>query len=314
MVYLRHMKGGPVVFGRTMRVWRGVRQALCTVRSGGFTIIEVLIVLAVTGALFVSAAIMISGRQNQAAFDQSIRQIQSQIQQTLNEVATGFYSNNSNFQCTAAAAGQPPTLAAGTATQGTNSGCIFLGKALQFKVGSTLPEEFVTYTIAALRQGGAGGGESSTLAEAYPAIVSPSITHSGAGYPDNSVTNTLQNGLSTARVWYNNGGSDIDIGAIAFVSSLAQFSSGSVVSGTGQVNAIGIDSTALNASRASVVEAMNSDGGNRLVSSPLNPSGGIFVCFASGGTDQYGIIKIGGESRELSVTLTIKNKNNTTCS
>jgi prepilin-type N-terminal cleavage/methylation domain-containing protein len=307
------MEGGLRFTGQSARMWRMMRRVLCA-RQGGFTIIEVLIVLAVTGALFVSAAIMISGRQNQAAFDQSIRQIQSQIQQTLNEVATGFYSNNNNFQCTAAVAGQPPSLSAGSAAQGTNSGCIFLGKALQFRAGNAIPEEFVTYTVTGLRQGGAGGGESSSLAEARPVIVSPSITHGTAGYPDNSVTNTLQNGLTTARMWYNNGASDVEIGAIAFVSSLAQFSGGSIVSGAGQVSVVGINSTALGANRTTVVEAMNSDGGNQLVNSPLNPSKGVFVCFSSGGTDQYGVVKIGGDSRELSVTLTIKNKNNTTCS
>ncbi len=314
MVYLGHMSGGLKLFGQTMRVWRGARQFLLAPREGGFTIIEVLIVLAITGALFVSAAIMISGRQNQAAFDQSIRQIQSQIQQTLNEVTTGFYSNNTNFQCTAAVAGQPPTLSAGSAAQGTNSGCIFLGKALQFKVGTTLPEEFVTYTITGLREGGGVGVESTSLAQARPAIVSPSVTHSGVGYPDNSVTNTLQNGLTTARMWYNNGASDVEIGAVAFVSSLAQYSSGSIVSGSGQVNVVGVNTTALGSNRDAVVEAMNTDGGAQLINSPLNPAKGVYICFSSGGTQQYGVVKIGGDSRELSVTLTIKDKNNTTCS
>lgn len=281
-----------------VKSWRAA-----TVR--GFTVVEVLIVMAVTGMLFVSAAIAISGKQNQTAFDQSIRQIQSQVQQTLNEVAVGYYPNSGTFRCVVGGAG--PVLSVAAAAQGTNSGCIFLGKAMQFKVHNTNPDpdQFTVYTIAGLQQGGAGGAESSTLAEAKPIVVAPSVSHTD--YPDNSVTDKLQNGLTTTRMWYNNGGADVPIGAVAFVNSLAQYGSGTIVSGSGQVNVVPLDNTALNAARDTTVESINSDGGNRLTTSPINPSGGVFICFASGGTNQYGVIKIGGSNRQISVTLTIKN-------
>src|SRR5262249_49848375 len=154
--------------------------------SRGFTIIEVLIVLAVTGGLFVAAATMISGRQNQTAFDQAIRQIQAQIQQTIDDVAAGYYPNRANFQCTPGGPGLPPPLTSAASNQGTNSGCIFRGKALQFAVGTADPQQFVTYTIAGLQQGGASGAESANLTEAKPAIVAPGITHALPNYPDNS--------------------------------------------------------------------------------------------------------------------------------
>jgi len=305
------MKGGLLDSGQSVTLWRRLRHFLISPREGGFTVIEVLIVLAVSGALFVSAAILISGRQNQTAFDQSIRQIQSQIQQALNEVAVGYYPNKSQFQCLAGPTG--PVLSGGSNAQGTNSGCIFLGKALQFKVGGTDPEAFAIYTIAGLQRGGASGAESASLAEAKPMAVAPSITHSSAGYPDNSVVDTLQNGLTTARMWYNDGGPDVEIGAIAFVNSLAQYS-GSIISGSGQVNIVPLSGTTLDATKDAAAEAINSDGGNSLATSVINPSDGVYICFSSGGTDNYGIVKIGGKNRELSVTLTIKNKGGATCS
>ena|SRR5476651_379650 len=45
----------------------------------GFTIVEVLIVLAVTGILFASTLSLMSGRQNRAEFTQAINNIKSQI-------------------------------------------------------------------------------------------------------------------------------------------------------------------------------------------------------------------------------------------
>jgi len=312
MLYLKHMRGGLSGFGRIAYLLRFARSLLAAPRSGGFTIIEVLIVMGVTAALFLAAALLIGGRQNQAAFDQAIRQVQSQVQQVINEVGAGYAPNTGAYQCTATATG--PSLAAGSATQGTNSGCIFLGRVMQFKVSGTNPEQFVTYSVAGLKQVWNTSNETSSLAEAKPVLVAPGITHQTANYPNTGVAESLQNGLSAVRMWYNNGAADVEVGAVAFVSSLAQYSGSNIVSGAGQVNVVPLNSTVLNATRATVVEAANSDGGNVLVTSPSNPVNGLNICFASGGTRQYGIIKIGGNSRELSVTLTIKDKTSTTCS
>jgi prepilin-type N-terminal cleavage/methylation domain-containing protein len=313
MVYLKHMEGGPSVSGQSIRVWRRVRRFLAAPKQDGFTMVEVLIVLAVTGALFVSAAILISGRQNQTAFDQSIRQIQSQIQQTMNEVAVGYYPNREDFRCTAGGAG--PVLDSVATAQGSNSGCIFLGKALQFKVGTTDPEQFVVYTIAGLQKGAAGGAESQNFTDARPMVVAPSTSHNGAGYPNNSISDDLQNGLTTARMWYNNGGGDVNIGAVAFVNSLQRQGSGSVLSGTGEVQVVPVNNTALGSTPEQTVELMNVDGtgGNRLATSPVDPSEGVFICFTSGGTNQWGIVRIGGDNRALSITLRIKEQTGGTC-
>jgi hypothetical protein len=310
MVYFRHMRGGLISSGRSVRLWSALRHFHRAPKVAGFTVMEVLIVLAVTAGLFISAAVMITGKQAQTAFDQSARQVQSQIQQALNEVSTGFYPDNGGFQCTAGGAG--PVLSAGSGGQGTHTGCIFLGKALQFSVADTDPQLFSVYTIAGLQKSGSGS-ESSSLGEARPLVVAPSSpSHDGPGYPDNSVDEQLQSGLSVVRMWYNNGGSDVEIGALAFVSSLAQFDSGQIVSGAGSVNVVAIDGTGLGATKLNTAELMNSDGGNRIAAGTINPSGGVFICF-DGGTEDYAIVQIGGESREISVVLTTKDKRGSPC-
>ena len=309
MVYLRHMRGGLFTTGQTVRQRHGVRRFLTGPAQDGFSIVEMMIVLAVTGMLFLSAAIMISGRQNQTAFDQSIRQVQSQIQQAINEVTVGYFPNNAAFQCTVSGTGMPPRLESGSAAQGTNDGCIFLGKAMQFKVAGSSPEQFAVYTVAGLKDFGACTVEETCLANTMPMVVAPSSpTHTDSDYPDLSVNESLMYGLTTVRMWYRDAGVEREIGGVAFVNSLTRQSNGSVLSGTGQVNMIALDGTTRDASKLDMVELMNSDGGNTIADGILNPSDGIFICFENGATNDYGIVKIGGKNRELAVTLTIKDK------
>lgn len=315
MLYFRHMRGGPSISGRSVNTRGALRNLLATSREGGFTVIEVIIVLAISGALFVSAAIMISGRQNQTAFDQAVQQVHSQIQQALNEVSTGYYPNNTDFQCTALINGSPPTLSAGNTGQGANSGCIFLGKAIQFTVENHDPEQFAIYTITGRQKVSTGGAESGSLAEAMPIVVAPSnTTQESSGYPNNTVTEELRSGLRVVRMWYNDGGPDVDIGGIAFVKSLAAFgTSGQVVSGAGSVDVIALDGTIRHDTKLAMALKMNSGTGGRIANGNVNPVNGIFVCFESGGTEDYGIVRIGGGNRELSVDLVTVDKGATGC-
>jgi hypothetical protein len=181
---------------------------------------------------------------------------------------------------------------------------------MQFKVGDTDPDQFATYTIAGLQKG-SGGQESGSLSDAKPIVVAPSTMR--PGYPDNSSTDQLQSGLEVVRMWYNNGGADVEIGAVAFVNSLAEYGfAGEIVSGSGRVNVVAVDGTTLGQSRTAVVDAMNSDAGDMIAGGTINPSGGVFVCF-DGGTDDYALVQIGGDKRELSVTLVTKDKRGSSC-
>jgi type II secretory pathway pseudopilin PulG len=266
----------------------------------GFTIVETLIVLAVTGGLFAAVAVTLSGRQNRTQFQQSIQEIKSQIEQTINEVGTGFYPNTNNFRCTAGGSG--PNLVSGATNQGENTGCIFLGKVMQFDIAGTDPEEFRVFTVAGLQRTGAGD-EVKTYAEAMPKVVAPST--SSPSTPDATANGKLLYGLSTGGMYY--GTTTTNIGAIAFVNSLAEYSSGSIVSGAQHVNVIPINGTSLNATPTAAAEAINS----RFTTSPINVGNGVHLCFVSGGTDQSGLITIGSNNRQLSVTLSIKG--NKTC-
>jgi len=288
---------------RTTQVAYGILEGMKKgglLRSKGFTIAETLVVLAVTGALFAAIVVTLSGRQQQTQFDQSIQEVKSQIQQVINDVAVGYYPLPANFSCVATLSG--PSFSAGSTNQGENSGCIFLGKAIQFGVAGSSPEQFNVMSIAGLQRT-TTGDEVTTYAAAKPNTVAPST--SSPSNPDATETKMLEYGLTTCTTFCSSGA---PVGILAFVNSLASYSSGSIVSGSQQVNVIPVTGSALGLTKAAAAQKINT----ALATSTVNPAAGVNLCFVSGSTNQSGLITIGSKGRQLTVTLNIKG--NKTCS
>jgi type II secretory pathway pseudopilin PulG len=103
--------------------------------SVGFTIVEVMIVLAVSSLIVLSALTLVNGRQNKTEFTTGINDLEQQLQQYINETASGLYPGVGGFSCQSASSG-PVTFTSTNNAQGTNEGCIFLGKAIQFGLDS----------------------------------------------------------------------------------------------------------------------------------------------------------------------------------
>ena len=57
----------------------------------GFTIVEALIVLAVTGMLFVSTSFLIRGQIEKVRYQDSMRQLQQLVQNTIDDVENGYF-------------------------------------------------------------------------------------------------------------------------------------------------------------------------------------------------------------------------------
>lgn len=266
-------------------------------KAQGFTIIETLVVLGVSAALFVAVVATLSGRQGRTQFSQSIQDVRSQIQQVINDVGSGFYPDTNNFTCAASLSG-PQITATGSSKQGANTGCIFLGKAIQFQVAnSTGNEQLQVYPVAGLQRD-SSGNEVTSYAAAKPKVIAPST--SSPTTPDASTTAIVKYGLTLEKMYY--GSSKVDVGAVAFLNSLASYSGSGVDSASQHLNVIPINNTTLNTSPHANAQNIN----NNLATSPLNDSTGISLCFVSSSSNQSGIITIGGNGRQLSVTLNIK--------
>lgn len=270
-------------------------------KHAGFTIIEVLIVLAVTGGLFLSAALLIGGRQNATEFQQAINNVKTQIQQTINDVNAGFYPSSANFTCQATGGGGI-SFAAGAKEQGTNQDCMFLGKVLQFKVqGGTGQERFFTYSVAGLRQN-ADSTEVTTYAQASPTVIVPN--GNPAAVP--TASNTLQYGLKVDSMKFTSNGTTKNIGAVGFLNTLATYNNNGMAQGSQNVIMSPIEGSSLNATPTQTVAAANAASGLKATPSTQPSDLKTEICFQSGGTNQSGLITIGSNGRQLSVTLSIK--------
>jgi prepilin-type N-terminal cleavage/methylation domain-containing protein len=123
-------------------------------RPLGYTIIEVMIVLAVSGVMFMIAATFISGKEASTAFTEGSNEFATQLQTVVEQVVDGQYSDIS-FNCAIGGDGLPditlPTAAQeGEDLQGTNSPCIFLGKFIHFDEQGNLTK-FEVFSLASSR-------------------------------------------------------------------------------------------------------------------------------------------------------------------
>src|SRR6266404_1087080 len=103
--------------------------------SGGYTIVEVMIVLAVSGVLLFSALTVVGGQQQKTSFSQAMQDVVSMIQNYAGQIQAGSYPSLEGQSCHAVALGNPR----GNRPQIGGSGsddCISLGRAFQVQPGS----------------------------------------------------------------------------------------------------------------------------------------------------------------------------------
>jgi len=129
---------------------------------GGFTIVEVLVVLAVGMIIFFSAVLLFAGKQGKTQFSQAMRDIESQVQSIVNDVGVSTFPEASAYSCSVQIdLGDPslkprPRLLDSDAATGTNTECIFLGKAIFIDANddSNTPDVFNIYTVLGRRADG----------------------------------------------------------------------------------------------------------------------------------------------------------------
>ncbi len=286
-------------------------------RSSGYTIIEVLIFFAVTGVLLVSALAIFRGQQGRTQFTQAVRETDQQLRTIINEVGSGQYTKKENFTCVAAGQTAAPTFNSSSSEQGTNTGCIFLGKVIQF--GPSVPgqctapslsncTQYNIFTLMGRRQ--YNGQDVARLSAAKPRAV-PNLTENF----------TLPGGLRvTAMKWQlNNGSTYYNSSAFALVYSLAASNpSGDPVSRTTRVDAIplyggvlvgaypfplGKTTTDVN----NAIEVFHNAGLGGTDANIRSRTTAITICFDQGPGSRKAAIRIGGNGQELSTNTFIDN-------
>ncbi len=143
---------------------------------GGYTIIEVIIVLTVSSALFISALVTYNQQNRRTQFTESVNTFAQNIQDVLNDVETGFYPTTNGFSCSVSGTGAPTINTTVSANQGTNTDCIFVGRAIQFAPNASSSaankSKMDIYTVVGRRAVAGSDQPVTSITEAQPHALS----------------------------------------------------------------------------------------------------------------------------------------------
>jgi prepilin-type N-terminal cleavage/methylation domain-containing protein len=182
----------------------------------GYTIVEVMIVLAISGLMFVIAADFINGKQEVASFSTGVNEFATELQDTIDQVNDGQYSD-ALFSCNAQSNGTSVAVTIGSVTptagtQGTNNQCVYLGKALYFYSASAgMANQYENFSLAGTQYNQLGVPPGS-IADSYP---TPII--SGDGKVDLTVHQEMPDSLQLTEPIKISGGYVTSTYAIGFV-------------------------------------------------------------------------------------------------
>lgn len=265
----------------------------------GLTIVETLITLAVSMAILLSAIILMSGRQNKAAFTDAVQDLQSNLQEIMTQVGSGYFPDSTGFICESSGGGNPRVRIRTTSSnqQGTNDQCVFLGKAIAFDRNS--PDTFRVYTVAGLKPN-TDSFQYETIAEAGPNYVGP-LTE----------TKRLLHGLSIYCMKYNvatcnNPNGANTTGAISFLSSFASASSTGVLQGSQRTDSYPMTGTTIVSGYNAIQSALGDE--NAYGTAARNQP--VLMCFRSATTNQSALITIGGSGKTGVVQVSVRSNQN----
>jgi type II secretory pathway pseudopilin PulG len=156
-----------------------------TGKQRGYTIVEVLIFIAVTAMIFVAAMSAVGGRQQQVQFAQGLREFESKLQDVMNDVTTGYYPSNTTIGCSVSLLGKTEVDFSSVGQKlGSNSDCVYFGKAIQILPNSAeYPEndtKIVIYNLVGKRYLDSNG-ERSKLAKNIDEATPVAVANGTAG-------------------------------------------------------------------------------------------------------------------------------------
>lgn len=279
----------------------------------GFTIIETLLFVAISGVLFITAISVMSAKQQQTEFSTGVGSFTSRLQTIINNVSSGYYNLPSNVSCSSGSRPNisTPKVLTTSNTTGTNVGCIFLGDVLAFGNNTSGNSYYTVYPVIGNQfLSGSNNIDTVNLAQARPTTTSTL-----------ALTHNLYGALNIAFVQYINGGSKTPIGAFGILTNFKSYignntANGQLQSGSQSFNLDPIPSTSLMTSPAggvsSDINSLTDSCGSSEVNyvcfrstshnsaAPINPSGGIEICLNNminnNQSVQSALITIGGPS------------------
>jgi type II secretory pathway pseudopilin PulG len=271
-------------------------------RMGGYTIIEVMIFLAVSGFMFILAAAFIQGKQSTTQFHDAMNSANSEIQEVINEVQDNNYLGT-NLSCQTSD-DSTPTFPPTGGTQGSNDGCVFLGKVLQFGVAGSNNQDYNIYTVAGCQYSNCDpsitdpleSASPSSFAQAEAKVVDPGTNNSclaTVSAANLTSCNRLEWGMAATAVYDDSNGTPVSTNSIGLFNSFIESNGQGLVSGTQDVEAVDTGFTGVsigsNLNESDMVSII--DNGIDTAQTINNPY--FVVCF-NDGAGNVGALTIGG--------------------
>ena len=273
----------------------------------GFTIVEVLIVIAISTFMLVAAIAAVGNKQQTTEFQTSVETLKSEFNQSLASVSDGNYSAlNNNISCKAGN-GQPQiSINKNTPPNGT---CTIIGEVIGFSDTSSSSSYTVFPAFGRNYAPNSNNTQIATnLTDAMPVIsneVSKTTTmpfglHISTSYSGGTISQTENDGA---------------IGLFSFTSfEGSSTGNGQITSGAEHVEMFVIPGVHFN-SVSSLPAVFNGNGttsqglyncGSGVCldnsSATINPSGGVTFCLDSGTSNQSALFSLGGNSSPTSAT------------
>ena len=271
----------------------------------GYTILEVMIVLAVSGIMFLIAASFISGKQERTAFVAGVNNMTAQLQDAIQQVTAGQYSDIP-LTCTAGMPGNPPTFSGSLSpSQGTANRCVFVGKFFHFWTndapgGPSGPAAYDVFTLAGNRL--VNGNPAVNLTDVDPApVYGPTVNLT----TQNTIPQTLDintgGSIGGITVVDTSNSPHTGVYGFGFMESLGALATGGHDAGT---YLSGSQTTNLVYSPHLTTQNQSGTAAIGIMSSPANPlayAKAVTICLSDG--TQYATISIGDvNSTNLNVT------------
>lgn len=265
--------------------------------QGGYTIVEVMIFLAVTSALFLVAMVAINGRQAQTEFAQGARDFHSRIDDIINDASNGNFPTTPNLTCNVSGDSAPNVNSdsGSPKDQGTNQDCINMGKVVQLKINS---KDLSLYTVVGRRQTSAKN-DVSNFGEAKP------VAAIGGGLVEQQ---TIQGDIEPTDIIVKRGPViDDNYGAIGFFTSFGDKDLNNNKVSFGDVIVVPlISNQKLASTEMDIVNAIDA----LATTPPAGPPDAIVVCLQQGGAGNGGkraAIVIGSRGQQTTTDIRLDN-------
>lgn len=292
-------------------------------RGAGYTILETMIFLAVSAAMFLSAMAFINGRQNRTEFTAAVRDFEAAMNDIANDVSDGYYANATSdgkrINCSVTS-GVLNVKSDASDTQGGNTGCVFIGKAVQFRSTTGGDEKYLTIGLVGkqYKNGDVNYGDSRSYADSS---VRPLVNQGVSDATPNAYDAVrIGGGVTVGCVVYSETITPADqpcttpagmkfIDTIAFMTKFQanSFTSTDTANGNASVNLVvplsppsSLATGTMRDVRAAATDLQAYTDDLNTKNIVINPAKGVYVCLQSNGTNQHALISIGGENSRFS--------------